>query len=30
MGIKIPALPEINVEGVEVQVKKNETIATTF
>ncbi len=30
MGIKIPALPEIGVEGVDVQVKKTETIATTF
>jgi len=30
MGIKIPAIPEIGVEGVDVQVKKNETIATTF
>jgi rubrerythrin len=30
MGIKIPAIPEIGIEGVEVQVKKNETIATTF
>ena len=30
MGIKIPAIHEIGVEGVEVQVKKTETIATTF
>ena len=30
MGIEIPAIPEIGVEGVDVQVKKNETIATTF
>ncbi len=30
MGIKIPAISEIGVEGVEVQVKKTETIATTF
>jgi hypothetical protein len=30
MGIQIPAIPEIGVEGVDVQVKKNETIATTF
>ncbi len=30
MGIQIPALPEIGVEGVDVQVKKTETIATSF
>ena len=30
MGIKVPAIPELGVEGVEVQVKKNETIATSF
>ena len=30
MGIKLPAIPEIGLEGVDVQVKKNETIATTF
>ncbi len=30
MGIKIPAIPEIGIEGVDVQVKKNEAIATTF
>ncbi|HEX4920569.1 MAG TPA: hypothetical protein VFV92_07500, partial [Candidatus Bathyarchaeia archaeon] len=30
MGIKIPAIPELDVEGVKVQVKKNETIATSF
>jgi len=26
----VPAIPEIGVEGVEVQVKKNEAIATSF
>ncbi len=30
MGIQLPAIPEIGIEGVDVQVKKNETIATTF
>ena len=30
MGIQIPAIPEIGVEGIDVQVKKSETIATTF
>ncbi len=30
MGIKVPAIPELGVEGEVVQVKKNETIATSF
>jgi rubrerythrin len=30
MGIKVPAIPELGVEGEAVQVKKNETIATSF
>ncbi len=30
MGIQIPAIPEIGVEGLEVQVKKNEAVATSF
>src|SRR5436189_6266647 len=30
MGIKIPAIPEIEVEGIDVQIRKNETIATSF
>ena len=30
IGIMVPAIPEIGVEGVEVQVKKDETIATSF
>ncbi|HZY93335.1 MAG TPA: hypothetical protein VFE98_00540 [Candidatus Bathyarchaeia archaeon] len=30
MGVQVPAIPEIGVGGVEVQVKKNETIATSF
>ncbi len=30
MGIKVPAIPEIEVEGVDVQIRKNEAIATSF
>jgi len=30
MGIKVPAIPELGVEGEVVQVRKNETIATSF
>jgi len=30
MGVQVPAIPELGVEGVEVQVKKNEAIATSF
>src|SRR5437660_9459897 len=30
MGIKVPAIPEIEVEGVDVQIMKNEAIATSF
>lgn len=30
LGVSIPAIPEIGIEGVEVKVKKTDTIATTF
>ncbi|HKI76310.1 MAG TPA: hypothetical protein VKA28_03825, partial [Candidatus Bathyarchaeia archaeon] len=30
MGIKVPAIPEIEVDGIDVQIRKNETIATSF